>query len=384
MAYSDDDLDNNYENDLGPKDTDIPVWNSGAVYYDDEIVEYQGKHYLALCKTSAEVPGRSKSGIWKEVVYNKDQSLMNLPEYEGDIYDEPLVTPLRKANALKKSTQKSEKEPAKKTQVAGRKSGASEFKRNIEKAPAEKASAASNSPVNKPLLKKQTLKEREREKEAAVPNTIKPVQGKKMAPSITRKMEIAPSEQNLVNSILKEMEFKKIKGFNTDDSNICKNLILPQTKNGVKLQWDSSHLDIISAKGEVSRPTDGNDVAVNLSLTVSLNKTTATRFYTLWVKAEERVLSDKECVDLVYEELTFTYIKGNNTKESAIRQDLELLTHGLYETEIFWASKDRELLDETGHLYKNRLSKNTKLRIYAIIVKNDVERLKHFDLVLNL
>lgn len=359
MGYSDDDLDNSNGDNLDQNQNDITVWNSNTVYYDDEIVEYQGKHYLALNKTSAEVPGRSKAGIWKEIIYNKEQSPMGLPEYDGDIYDEPLPTLDRRNNTLKKDVQNSVKKPV------------------------QKASAASINPVNKPLLKKQTLKERAQEK-AATPSTIKPVQGKEITLSMTKKMEVAPSEQNLVNSILKEMEFKKIKGFNTDDSNISKNLILPQTKEGAKLEWNSSHPDIISVKGEVFRPTDGNDVAVNLSLTVSLNKTSATRFYTLWVKAEERVLSDAECVDLVYEELNFSYIKGTNTKESAINQDLELLTHGLYETEIFWASKDRELLDETGHLHKNRLTKNTKLRIYAIIVKNDVERLKYFDLILNI
>lgn len=355
MEYSENDLQNLYDGTNSINTNEPVVWNSHTVYFDDELVEYQGRYYVALCKTSAEVPGRCKAGIWKEVIYEEPESSVDEQGYE-DIYDEALIpqpeAPVKKPvkPALKK----------------------------------EAPASVTPKPVNKPLAKKKTLKEQAQEKQALSSQksvqTPKPQAVQQAMP--TRKMQMAPSEQSIVNAILKEMDFKKIKGFNTDDNNICKNLILPQSQGEASLEWNSSHADIISAQGEVKRPIDGHDVAVNLSLTVKLNKTSATRFYTLWVKAEEKVLSDKECVDLVYEALDFDYIKGANQKASVITNDLELLSHGLYDTEIFWASKNRAILDETGRFHKAHLKKNSKLRLYAIITKGNEERLKHFDLIL--
>jgi len=369
MGYSDKDLENVHGSLDGSQELEPVVWNASTVYFDDELVEYQGKHYIALCKTSAEVPGRCKAGIWKEVIIPDNEEALGVPVYE-DIYEEPMASSQNKQESIEARNIAKEK--------------AAEIKQSTIPTPKEvqvsaPAKRPTNKPANKPLTTRKTLKEREEQVQASKKQTGT-AQVQTMAP--TRKMQAPPSEQHIVNDILKEMEFKKIKGFNTDDNNICKNLILPQSKAGATLEWNSSHQNIISSKGEVTRPLDGNDVAVNLSLTVKLNKTSATRFYTLWVKAEEQVLSDKECVDLVFEALSFDHIKGQNEKASVITTDLELLTHGLYETEIFWASKSRELLDETGHFYKNVLSKNTKIRLYAIIAKGNEERLKCFDLVL--
>jgi len=206
-----------------------------------------------------------------------------------------------------------------------------------------------------------------------------------IAKPVPRKMTMAPSDQSVVNDILKEIDFNTIKGLNTDENNITSDLLL--SHNSVSLEdgtvsWESSHPDIISSVGKVHCPQDGSDVAVNLSVTVSKNKTSATRFFTLWVKAQEKIYSDEECVEMVLDALNFDQIKGQNFKVSEITQDLELLTEGLYNTEIFWASKDRSLIDETGKCYQHNLSKNTRVRLYAIITKGNEERLKHFDLTL--
>ncbi len=328
---------------------DAPMWNAGSVYFDDEIVEYQSRYYIALSKTSAEVPGRGKKGKWKELVYE---------EGEVSFDDEACET----FNELDDAILSESQDKPKLTPVASQKSLGS---------------------VNKPLAKKQTLKERQEQKR----KLDKEIPSAKTAPAqaIERKMTMAPSDQSVVNEVLKEMEFKKIKGFNSGDDNIKTKLILPQTaKDGIKLIWESSHPDIISSHGVVTRPEDGQDVAVNLSLRVSKGETSATRFFTLWVKALEKTYSDDECVAMVYDRLNFDQFKGKNLHADAIMDDLELLTHGLYDTQIVWASTNRDLLDETGKLYQNRLSKNTDIRLYAIIIKGETERLKHFDLRLKL
>ena len=375
MRYSDQDLDGTYENLINTPQDEVSVWNSSSVYFDDEVVEYQGKHYIALCKTSAEVPGRSKVGIWKEVIL-EDEPINPYAEVYEEVFKEDSV----KEHKAKVDAQNSVQEKAKKAEEIQQRSVAAQAKRTAEKTqvkPTARQAVNTVKPVNKPLAKKKTLKEQEEEKAiSSQPFTPIPAQ------NIMKKMQVAPSEQSIVNMILKEMEFKKIKGFNSDDHNISTNLILPQSKDNATLEWNSSHGDIISPQGEVTQPEDGHDVAVNLSLTVSINKTSATRFFTLWVKATERVLSDEECVDSVYDILTFEHIKGLNTKSSVITDNLELLTHGLHDTQIFWASKSRELLDESGVFYKMNLTKNTKVRMYAIIVKGNIEKLKHFDLIL--
>ena len=357
MGYSDEELNNG----LNSSKTDISVWNSGSVYFDDEIVEYQGRYYKALRKTSAELPGRSKTGAWKEL----DASAF-VNDIEDDLYDDDIVP------SPAESKTKTLDEP-------------------VEVKPAPKVNAK---PVNKPILNKKTLKEQQEElklrKEKL--NEQKPVtEEKKAVPvetvttqsSVERKMMAAPNDQQIVNDILREMGFDKIKGSNTDDNNITSNLVLPKkAKAESTLTWESSHPEVLSITGEVNRPNDGNDIAVNLSLTVSKNKTSSTRFFTVWVKAAEKQYTDGECVDMVVSALNFDHIKGSNIAIGSISYDLELLTHGLYDTEIFWASSKRDIVDETGHLYKDRLIENTKVSLYAVIVKNEEKRLKEFNLIL--
>ena len=387
MGYSDDDFDGT--DDSLP--SDIPVWNSGSIYFDDEVVEYQGKYYKALRKTSTDIPGRCRAGVWKALHAVDDVSLYTQDDlYEDDIIETPDEI---KANTLeeKKQTEKIEKS----NPVTAVKSTTPKI--------AEKSEQISSSqkvnvkPVNKPITKKKTLKEQQEEqklrKTGSNPVKHATVEEKKsamadinsIAKPVPRKMMMAPSDQSLVNDILKEIDFNTIKGVNTDENNITSDLLL--SKDIVSLQdetvsWESSHPEIISSEGKVHCPQNGSDVAVNLSVTVSKNKTSATRFFTLWVKAKEKVYSDEECVEMVLDALSFDQIKGRNAKVSEITQDLELLTEGLYDTEIFWASKDRSLIDETGKCYQGNLSKNTRVRLYAIITKGNEERLKHFDLTL--
>ncbi len=348
MAYTDGKIDYSEE-----EVENAPMWSAGSVYYDDEIVEYQSRYYIALCKTSAQVPGRSKHGIWKELVYEEDE----MP-FDDDIEEYEEENEVEEPSSVDKETVKKE----------SAKSSVSEQK-------------VTPKPVKKTLEKKKTLKERQDE-QAEKKRAMAQAERERVQ-ATERKMTIAPSEQSVVNEVLKEMEFKKIKGLNSDDSNITSNLILAQKgKDDIQLAWKSSHPDIISEQGKVTRPEDGHDVAVNLSLTVTKGKASATRFFTLWVKGKEKRYSDEEAVELVYEKLEFDQFKGNNTKADAITEDIELLTDGLYDTKIFWASTQRDLLDETGKLYKNRLSTDTEISLYAIITKGKIEKLKKFDLKL--
>ncbi len=357
MAYSDDDLENTYETLVNSVSSDIQIWNAGSVYFDDEVVDYQGRYYIALKKTSAEVPGRSNK--WKELVPEEEDVNRDV---DLSLYGETPSVSGQKNRPInvKKSTLSQQKKPAVKKSVPPLIK-----KEAIKPVPPQK-------PINKPLGKKKTLNERQNDKTVKVDVT-----------PIMRKMHITPSDQVVVNDILKTIEFKKIKGSNLDDFSIISNLILPQKMGeDVRLIWESSHPHIISAQGEVHRPEEGVDIAVNLSVNVTKKSVSAKRFFTLWVKARERIYSDEECVDIVYDILDFDQICGKNEKLTEISHSLELLTHGLHDTEILWASKERELLDERGHFYQERLNKNTRIRIYAIIVKGNVQRLKHFELTL--
>jgi Atrophied bacterial Ig domain len=366
MGYSNNELDNTYESLINSASSEAQIWNASTVYFDDEIVEYQGKYYIALKKTSAEVPGRSKHGIWKELIEEEEDVNLDL---DLSLYGEEPQSPkplVKEKNSVEIAAEKAQKVQQRSTAV----------KKIV--APVLKKEAITPIPptktVNKPLARKKTLKERQVE----VPHKTEP-----LSPSTERKMHVAPSDQSVVNDILKAIEFKKIKGLNTDDLSITTNLILPQKMGDeIQLIWESSHPHIISAQGAVTRPDDGVDIAVNLSVNVTKKQTSAKRFFTLWVKANERVYSDDECVNMVYDILDFEQIRGKNERLTEITHSLELLTHGLHDTEILWASKERDLLDERGHFYRERLRKNTRIRIYAIIVKGNVQRLKHFELTL--
>ncbi len=325
---------------------DVPVWNSGTIYFDDEIVRYQGKRYLALKKTSSDMPGRCKAGIWKLLGFEDSQR-------EADNDDEFCYSeePLDKENIIQNEAAEKESMP--------------------QPTPAKAA--------DKPLAKKQTLKERQDEEMAKRSKAAQ----QQCVPAPEQKMNTPQEDQHSVNEALKEIEFKKIKGFNADEQNIVSKLILPQhSKEDVKLIWTSSHPMLISTLGQVNRPGDGLDVAVNISVSASKNKISATRFFTLRVKALEKRYSDSECVDMAYDILDFEQIKGHNTKISAITQDLALPKQGHYGTQILWTVNEHELLEQSGCLNRERVKKDTQIRLYAIIVKNDAQRLKYFDLTL--
>lgn len=382
MGYSDDDFEG--MDDSMP--SEISVWNSSSIYFDDEVVEYQGKYYKALRKTSTDIPGRCKAGIWQVLHAVDEVSLYTQDDlYEDDLMDSPSGIKgdtLKEEKTEKSDVDSSAKSPIQKT-ADSRGVVSTSQKVNVK-------------PVNKPLTKKKTLKEQQEEqrlrKEAlnAKPAAVeekKPAAAdmNSIAKPVPRKMTMAPSDQSIVNDTLKEIDFNTIKGVNVDENNVTSDLLLskdPVSLEEGSISWESSHPEIISSTGKVHCPEDGNDVAVNLSVTVSKNKTSATRFFTLWVKAQEKAYSDEECVEMVLDALSFDQIKGKNSKVSEITEDLELLTEGLYNTEIFWASKDRSLIDETGKCYQHNLSKNTRVRLYAIITKGNEERLKHFDLTL--
>lgn len=363
MGY--DEFDDGYG---GFSEDNIEVWNSGSVYYDDEIVEYQGKYYMALCKTSAQVPGRTKSGIWKEVSLEEiEDHIINLAEESYD--EEPIKeapTKVDDAQAHKAKMQAQQTLAQRKANSAEGVKGTAEPKATISSV---KAAAEVNArPVNTSLEKKSP-----------------PMQNRESLQRVERKMTLEPNDQEVVNEVLREITFKKIKGLNSDENAITSKLLLPQkAQNETSLQWESSHPQVITATGEVKRPTDGQDVAVNLSVTVKKAQAQAQRFFTLWVKAEETVYSDEECVDMTYDMLDFDQIKGQNEKVSVITENLELLTHGVHDTEIFWASNDRTIMTETGEFLRENLTKNTRVRLFAIITKGNIQKLKYFDVVLKL
>jgi len=377
MEYSDEDLTSSYD----VSQSEIPVWNAGSVYFDDEVVEYQGKYYKALRKTSAEVPGRSKTGIWKELDVVEDTLAYDT---EDDLYDNDIIP---NSTVLKSKAEKSPQE-----------SVTSKAKETLHTSVNNsKRAKVSIKPSYKPIAKKKTLQEQKNEENeekvrkdrvklkisSAKENKTPTVEVSKMTKSTVRKMTMTPNDQHIVNDILREIDFQKIKGLNRDENNITTNLILAEgMREESRLVWESSHPDVISPSGEVHCPQDGQDIAVNLSVTVRKNQTSSTRFFTLWVKAAEKTYSDEECVNMVFEALSFDHIRGQNLQENSITHDLELLTHGLYETEIFWASADRDIIDETGHLFKERVKADTTIRLYAIINKANKERLKYFDLTL--
>jgi len=378
MAYSKEDLESIYDTSVQDSDTQTVVWNSGTVYFDDEVVEYQGKYYRALTKTISQVPGRSKAGIWRELTQEIDES----PEsVDLCAYGEKKTKDI-KTQTVSKVKQKVDAKPSSLTSKTALKAVKSEDLLKKNEKPSTPSKKTPVKDINKPLAKKRTLKQVNDEKQSAVVKPL-PVQSQEKIQNINKKMHLEQTDQHIVNEVLKEMAFEKIKGSNPDDHNITSNLILVQEIGpGITLKWESSHPSIISTKGEVTCPEDGDDVAVNISLTVKKNITSSTRFFTLWVKAIEKRYSDEECVDLVCDALSFEHIKGENIQAESIFYDLELLNEGLYDTEIFWASNNRDLLDETGHFNQEKLNKDMKIRLYAIIVKHDIERLKLFDLKL--
>ena len=70
---------------------------------------------------------------------------------------------------------------------------------------------------------------------------------------------------------------------------VTSNINLPMSgRNNTTITWESSHPNVISSTGQVTRPEEGEaNVVVTLTATVSLNDASATREFEAFVVAQE-------------------------------------------------------------------------------------------------
>lgn len=167
------------------------------------------------------------------------------------------------------------------------------------------------------------------------------------ADNVNNKIDLTLSEED-VNGIFEGIE-SKLAGGNPDFDNITEKLVFPDTfytYNGKKyrVECSSDNPKVISDKGTVARPEDGNDAVVHVTFTI---RDAYVRRYTFTVKTYSQ---DEIAVKKVKELLTWNYIKGGNAAQSKISNDLYLPTsieeyEGL---DITWESSNASAITVYG------------------------------------
>ncbi|CAA6814551.1 MAG: Unknown protein, partial [uncultured Sulfurovum sp.] len=166
-------------------------------------------------------------------------------------------------------------------------------------------------------------------------------------------IEVTPpnSDEENVAKDKETLVFETIKSNNTLESNILSNLnLLTVGNNGSSISWSSSDVSVISNSGIVNRPSfEIGNVSVTLIATLTKGSYSATKTFVLTVKKLDEVIdTNLEDLSKDKEALLFEVIKGNNTVENNILNNLNLLTQGSHGSSIIWSSSDVNVLSNSG------------------------------------
>ncbi|SHM97398.1 immunoglobulin-like domain-containing protein [Gracilibacillus kekensis] len=152
---------------------------------------------------------------------------------------------------------------------------------------------------------------------------------------------------------------------------VTQNLSLPaETENGVALTWDSSHPEVITPDGKVTRPgVEQGDTVVDLSATLSYQGMITTKTFTVTVIKE---FSDMERVERDAESIT-VYNSSN------VKGNLHLVTTGENGSDITWDSSHpdiikgtEQVIDDTNQLgWVERPVTDTEVTLTASVQYNE-------------
>ncbi|MEH7402228.1 immunoglobulin-like domain-containing protein [Gottfriedia acidiceleris] len=157
------------------------------------------------------------------------------------------------------------------------------------------------------------------------------------------------ADQPLATKAAEQLNWDKIKGGNTEQTNVMTNLVLPfyDKNNLAEISWESSDPNIITNDGKVYR-TD-KDTNITLTATVTVGAATAVKTFNLKVNAKTQ--NDSQAVAEDSSSITWDVIRAGNTEQGDVSQSLSLPTRGSNGSVITWTSDDQKHITNQGRVY---------------------------------
>lgn len=158
------------------------------------------------------------------------------------------------------------------------------------------------------------------------------------------------ADQPLATKAADQLNWDKIKGVNTDQTNVVTNLALPfdDKNNNAEISWNSSDATVITNDGKVYRADKNTDIT--LTATATVGGATAVKTFNLTVKAKTEDNSLAVAEDS--SSITWDAIREGNTEQGDVSQALSLPTRGSNGSVITWTSDDQKHITNQGRVYK--------------------------------
>ncbi|PGS48707.1 immunoglobulin-like domain-containing protein [Bacillus sp. AFS041924] len=187
------------------------------------------------------------------------------------------------------------------------------------------------------------------------------------------------ADQPLATKAAEQLNWDKIKGGNTDQTNVMTNLVLPfyDKNNQAEISWESSDPTIITNDGKVYRAD--KDTNITLTATATVGGATAVKTFNLTVKAKTQ--NDSQAVAEDSSAITWNVIREGNTDQGDVSQALSLPTRASNGSVITWTSDDQKHITNKGHVYLPLFDEDdAQVELVAKITRNSSTLYKTFHL----
>ncbi len=177
-----------------------------------------------------------------------------------------------------------------------------------------------------------------------------------------------------------------IRGENQSQDKVLTDLTLPASYRGAAISWISSNAQVIDAQGRVMRPVANADEIVNLTATLRSGSASKNVSFNLTVSRIPAV--DMNAVQNVADSITWDSIRGGNTNQGNVTQDLNL-TGSSGGVTVVWTSSDNEIIktEKTsgsdtaiGTVTLARFDKTNQVALTATVTKGEAKVTKTFEL----
>ncbi len=158
------------------------------------------------------------------------------------------------------------------------------------------------------------------------------------------------ADQPLATNAAGQLNWDKIKGANTDQTNVITNLTLPfeDKNNKAEISWISSDINVITNDGKVYRADKDTDITLTATATVGGATAVKTINLTVKAKTQDNPLAVAEDSSFI----TWDAIRSGNTSQGDVSQSLSLPTRGSNGSVITWTSDDQKHITNQGRVYK--------------------------------
>jgi len=177
-----------------------------------------------------------------------------------------------------------------------------------------------------------------------------------------------------------------IRGENQSQDKVLTDLTLPASYRGAAISWISSNTQVIDAQGKVMRPVANANAIVKLTATLRSGSASKDVLFNLTVPYIPA--ADMEAVQKVADSITWDSIRGGNTNQGNVTENLNLAGSS-GDVTVVWTSSDNEIIktEKTsdsdtaiGTVTLVRFDKTNQVTLTATVTKGEAKVTKTFEL----